>query len=42
MEEWLNNNSILMHLTHNEDKSVIAERFIKTKKTKIYNNMTVF
>ena len=29
-----------MHSTHNEGKSVIAERFIKTLKVKIYNKMT--
>ena len=29
-----------MHSTHNEGKSVIAERFIKTLKAKIYNKMT--
>ena len=28
--EWLDNNDILMYLTHNEGKLVIAERFIKT------------
>ena len=36
MQEWLNNNDILMYPTHNEGKSVIAERFIKTIKAKIY------
>ena len=30
MQEWLHNNDILMYSTHNEGKSVIAERFIKT------------
>ena len=30
MQEWLDNNDILMYLTHNKSKSVIAERFIKT------------
>ena len=39
-QEWLNNNDILMYFTHNEDKSVIAERFIKTLKAKIYERMT--
>ena len=39
MQEWLVNN-ILMYSTYNEGKSVIAERFIKTLKSKIYNNMT--
>ena len=32
MQEWLNNNDILMQSTHNEDKSVIAERVTKTLK----------
>ena len=39
MEEWLDNNDILMYSTYNEDKSVIAERFIKTLKSKIYKKM---
>ena len=30
-----------MHSTHNEDKWVIAERFIKILKSKIYKKMTV-
>ena len=29
-----------MHSTHNEGKSVVAERFIRTLKTKIYKYMT--
>ena len=29
-----------MHLIHNEGKSVIAERFIRTLKNKIYKYMT--
>ena len=33
MQEWLHNNDILMYSTHNEGKSVIAERFIKTLKS---------
>ena len=36
MQEWLENNDILMYSTHNEGTSVIAERFIKTLKAKIY------
>ena len=40
MQEWLDNN-ILMHSAYNEGKSVIAERFIKTLKAKIYKKMTV-
>ena len=30
MHELLDNNGILMYLIHNEGKSVIAEKFIKT------------
>ena len=30
MQEWLDNNDILMYSRHNEDKSVIHGRFIKT------------
>ena len=40
MQEWLDNNEILMYSTHNEGKSVIAEKFIKTLKAKIYKRMT--
>ena len=29
-----------MYSTHNEGKSVVAERFIRTIKTKIYKHMT--
>ena len=29
-----------MYSTHNEKKSVVAERFIRTLKTKIYKQMT--
>ena len=29
-----------MYSTHNEEKSVVAERFIKTLKNKIYKHMT--
>ena len=29
MQEWLHRNDILMYSTHNEGKSIIAERFIK-------------
>ena len=34
IQEWLDN--ILMQSAYNEGKSVIAERFIKTLKAKIY------
>ena len=33
IQEWLDNNDFLMHSTHNEGQSVIAERFIKTLKS---------
>ena len=49
MEEFYNNkfkislkdNDIEMYSTFNEGKSVIAERFIKTLKNKIYKHMTI-
>ena len=41
MQEWLDNNDILMYLRHNEGKSVIAERFIKTLKFKIYKKNNI-
>ena len=34
------NNDIEIYLIHNEGKSVVAERFIRTLKTKIYKYMT--
>ena len=39
-KKWLKDNDIDMHSTHNKGKSVVAERFIKTLKTKIYKCMT--
>ena len=36
MQEWLDNNDILMYSRHNEGKLVIAENFITTLKAKIY------
>ena len=30
MQEWLDNNNILMYSTHNQEKSVTVEWFIKT------------
>ena len=33
-----NDNEVLTHLTHNEGRSVIAERFIKTLEGKIFKN----
>ena len=40
MESSLPNNNIEMYSTHNEGKSIVAERFIKTLKNKIYKYMT--
>ena len=40
MQKWLNNNEDLMHSAHNEGKSVVVERFIKTLNSKIYKRMT--
>ena len=37
---WLRDNDIVMYSTHNEGKSVVAERFIRTLKSKIYKYMT--
>ena len=39
-EKWLQGNPIAMYSTHNEGKSVVAERFIRTIKNKIYKYMT--
>ena len=35
MKSWLQDNDIEMYPTHNEGKSVVAERFIRTLKIKI-------
>ena len=39
-KKWLQDNDIVMYSTHNEGKSVVAERFIRTLKSKIYKYMT--
>ena len=39
-KKWLRDNNIVMYSTHNEGKSVVAERLIKTLKSKIYKYMT--
>ena len=39
-KKWLKDNDIEMCSTNNEGKSVVAERFIRTLKTKIYKYMT--
>ena len=40
MKSWLEKNDIEMYSTHNEGKSVVAKRFIRTIKNKIYKYMT--
>ena len=40
LKSWLEKNDIEMYSTHNEGKSVVAERFIKTIKNKIYTYIT--
>ena len=40
MKTWLEKNAIEMYSAHNEGKSVIAERFIRTLKNKIYKYMS--
>ena len=39
-KKWLKDNYIEMYSIHNEGKSVVAERFIRTLKNKIYKYMT--
>ena len=39
-KKWLRDNDIAMYSTHNEGKSVVAERFFRTLKRKIYKYMT--
>ena len=39
MKSWLEKNDIEIYSTHNERKSVIAERFIRTLKNEIYKYM---
>ena len=38
--KWLKDNDIEMYSIHNEGKSVVTERFIRTLKNKIYKHMT--
>ena len=37
MQKWLDD--VLMPSTHNEDKSIAAERFIRTLEAKIYKKL---
>ena len=39
-EKWLRDNDIEIYSIHNEEKSVVAEIFMRTFKTKIYKYMT--
>ena len=39
-EKWLSDNDINMYSTYNESKSVVAKRFIRTLKNKLYKYMT--
>ena len=39
-KKWLSDNNIIMYATFNEGKSVVAERFIRTLKNKLYKHMT--
>ena len=40
MKSRLQDNDIEMYSTHNKGKSVVAEKFIRTVKNKIYKYMT--
>ena len=39
-KKWLEDNDTTMYSTYSEGKSVVAERFIKTLKNKLYKHMT--
>ena len=39
-KKWLSDNDIIVYSTFNEGKSVVAERFIRTLKNKLYKHMT--
>ena len=39
-KKWLKDNNIEIYSTHNEEKSVVSERFIRPLKNKIYKHMT--
>ena len=40
LKKWLSDNNIILYSTYNEGKSVVAERFIRTLKNKLYKHMT--
>ena len=39
-KNWLSDNDTIMYSTYNEGKSVVAERFMRTLKSKLYKHMT--
>ena len=39
-KKWLSYNDIIMYSTYNEGKSIVAERFIRTLRNKLYKHMT--
>ena len=39
-KRWLSRNNIIMYSTSHEGESVVAERFIRTLKNKLYKHMT--
>ena len=39
-KKWLSDNDTIVYSTFNEGKSVVAERFIRTLKNKLYKHMT--
>ena len=39
-KKWLSDNDIIVYSTYNEGESVVAERFIRTLKNKLYKHMT--
>ena len=41
LKKCLKDNDIEMYSTHNERKSAVAERFIRTLKNKIYKHITL-
>ena len=41
-KKWLKDNNTEMHSTHNEAKYVVAERFIRTLKTKFITTLQLY
>ena len=39
-KKWFSDNDVIMYSTYNKGKSVVAERFIRTLKNKLYKHMT--